>query len=65
MIRRFLFDTLAPTVIDLIDAPLDAELAARNRMRIDAAKRALGDKYILAKPINPQPADWLNRKENA
>lgn len=67
MIRRFLFDTLAPTVIDLIDAPLDAELAARNRIRIDAAKRALGDKYILAKPFKSHkgPIDWLNRKEQA
>lgn len=65
MIRSFLFDATAPVLIDLVDAQPDPDLAARNRARIDAAKAAMGDRYILAKPINPKPADWLNRKEQA
>lgn len=53
LLRRFLFDEPAPTEIDLVRAQPDPELAARNAARIEAAKKQMGDKWLLARPINP------------
>jgi len=55
MIKRladFVFDPREPALIDLLDAQPDPELVARNAARIEEAKKRLGEKYILAKPIN-------------
>lgn len=48
----FLFDPREPHVINPVGLAADPDLAARNAARIAAAKERLGDKYILAQPIN-------------
>lgn len=48
----FLFDPREPRVLSPLGLDPDPDLAARNAARIAAAKEILGDKYILAQPIN-------------
>jgi hypothetical protein len=52
LLRRFLFDEPAPAEIDLVAAQPDPDLAARNAARIAAVKKQMGDKWLLARPIN-------------
>lgn len=57
MIRAFLFDDPTPALLDHAPVAPDPDLAQRNAARIEAAKRQLGDKYLLARPITRGPVD--------
>lgn len=51
-LRQFIFDVPSVTLIDGRHVGVvDADLAARNRKRIERAKRQMGAKYVCANPI--------------